>query len=63
VFSSIISHLQSLDSTEEKLFITKNRNDFLNPDISDLLSTHNCKLLFNFTDAIGYIQSLLRRAG
>jgi len=63
VFASVISHLESLDPTEEKLLVTKNRNDFLNPDISDLLSSHNCKLLFRFTDAIGYIQSVLRRVG
>ncbi|HJQ70583.1 MAG TPA: PIN domain-containing protein [Blastocatellia bacterium] len=63
VFASVVSHLQSLDLTEEKLFVTKNRNDFLNPDISDVLSSHNCKLFFRFMQAIGYIESVLRQAG
>lgn len=63
VFASVISHLQAVDPAQEKLFVTKNRNDFLNPDISDLLSSQRCKLLFRFTDALGYIQSVIRRAG
>ena len=63
VFASVTSHLQSLEPAEEKVFVTKNKNDFVNPDIFDTLSPYNCKLLFNFTDAIGYIQSVLRRGG
>ena len=61
VFASVVSHLQSLNSGEPKLFVTRNSRDFSNQDIKDLLLTHNCELLFRFADAAGYIQSRLRR--
>lgn len=63
VFASVVSHLQSQDSDAAKLLVTRNVRDFSNQDISDLLSRHSCKLLFRFTDAVGYIQSRLRRDG
>lgn len=62
VFASVVSHLQLVEPAEGKVFVTKNKNDFVNPDIFDFLSPHNCKLLFRFTDAVGYIHNVLRRA-
>lgn len=61
VFASVVSHLQSLEPSEEKVFVTRNKNDFVNPDIFEFLSSHNCKLLFKFTDAIGYVHGVIRR--
>lgn len=61
VFASVSGHLKSMPQAEEKVFITTNRNDFLNPDISDFLTEYSCKLLFRFSDAVGYIQSVLKQ--
>lgn len=63
VFASLVSHLKSQTSEEGKIFVTKNKNDFVNPDIFDFLSSHNCKLIFKYMDAVGYIEDALRGVG
>jgi hypothetical protein len=58
VYASVIYYLSNLES-ESNCFTTLNKNDFVNPDIKTELATHNCKILYNFKDALGYIRSLL----
>lgn len=58
VFASLISDLEVQNREDQKLFVTRNTGDFLNPDIADLLASNSCKLLFKFTDAVGYIRSV-----
>lgn len=60
VFASVISDLQTIKKEDQRLFVTRNKGDFLNPDISDLLSTYSCKLLFTFENAVGYVRSVIR---
>lgn len=60
VFASITNDLQTLEPSSEKLFVTRD-NDFLNPDVSDHLSSHNCKLFISFMKALDYIKSVLGR--
>ena len=62
VFASIVSDLQTQHEGHQKLFVTQNASDFLNPDITDLLAANSCKLLFRFDDAVGYTQFILRNA-
>lgn len=62
VLASVVSDLQAQDQEGEKLFVTQNKTDFLNPDIADLLADNSCKLLFRFEDAVGYTRSILRSA-
>jgi predicted nucleic acid-binding protein len=58
VYASVIYHLSNT-SSEANCFITSNKNDFVNPDIKSELATYNCKILYSFKDALGYIKSLL----
>ena len=44
-------------------FINKNAKDFLIPQIEEEFSDHDCKLLGKFSDGLGYIRSVLARAG
>ena len=62
VFASIVSNLLPQNREDQKLFVTQNKGDFLNPAIANLLAANSCKLLFRFEDAVGYIRSILRSA-
>jgi predicted nucleic acid-binding protein len=59
VFASIMAHLEAAPLDEPKVLITKNAKDFLIPDIIDLLTPANCKLLTRFSDGVGYIESAI----
>ncbi|MBD0319644.1 MAG: hypothetical protein ICV87_04875 [Gemmatimonadetes bacterium] len=61
VFASVETHMAAAGS-EPKVFVTKNRKDFVSGDISDRLAELDCKLLTRFADAHGYVQSVLDRA-
>lgn len=56
VFASIHNHLKK-SGTEESCFISRNSKDFSNPDIVDELEKKKCKILFNFEDGLGFIES------
>ncbi len=57
VLASITADLESVEPGLEKLFVTQNTSDFLNPDILELMSAYGCKLLFRFDNAVGYVKS------
>ena len=59
VFASVENHMAASGS-EPKVFVTKNRKDFLTGEIGDRLAELDCKLLTRFEDARGYILSQLR---
>lgn len=61
VLASITTDLESFEQGSKKLFVTQNKSDFLDPDIRDLMSGHGCKLLFRFDNAVGYVESILKR--
>jgi predicted nucleic acid-binding protein len=56
IYASVLNHLVQ-GSAEPKCFLTKNAKDFVNPDIIDQLTMHNCRLFTKFQDGLGYIQS------
>jgi predicted nucleic acid-binding protein len=58
VYASVIEHVQSADSPD-KLFVTQNRRDFL--VVEDDLANYDCKLLFTFDAAEGYVRSRIAR--
>jgi predicted nucleic acid-binding protein len=59
LFDSIVlaSVLADLDRSEpmESCFLNKDSGDFDDPDIVDMLERRNCKILFSFDDAKGYL--------
>lgn len=60
VYASVIAHAAARSGA--KVFVTRNSNDFVDPDIKSQLGSHHCKLLSSFVDALGYVESLLRTA-
>lgn len=61
VLASIAADLESVEHGLEKLFVTQNKTDFLEPDILKLMSAHGCKVLFRFDNAVGYVESIIKR--
>jgi predicted nucleic acid-binding protein len=61
VYASILQHLAQ-SAGEVACFVTKNSKDFDNPDIENELRTYNCRLLMQFSDAVGYVHSRLSRS-
>jgi hypothetical protein len=53
VYASVLEHLR-VSHAEKSCFVTKNANDFGDPDIGAELMALNCKILFKFTDAVRY---------
>jgi len=60
VLASIVGDLTLSDEDTEKLFVTQNKDDFVQPNINELMSAHGCKLLFRFDNAAGYVESIIR---
>jgi predicted nucleic acid-binding protein len=58
VYASVLSHMAGA-SDQAKCFLTKNSRDFANPDVDEDLQGHDCKLLTNFDNGLGYIESQL----
>jgi len=54
VYASVIEHIES-DDSPDKLFVTQNRRDFL--VVEDDFANYDCKLLFTFNAAEGYVRS------
>lgn len=61
VLASVIAHLGDAPDGP-KCFASQDRKGFANPAIHDELTRYGCKVLVNFTDAAGYIESVLRSA-
>ena len=53
---------QHLDSATPSLFVTTNSKDFDDPDIVALLADGGCRMLWNFSGALGAIRAALGRA-
>lgn len=62
VLASVIAHAKSTP-VGPKCFVSQDRKGFANPAIYDELAHYQCKVLVNFEDAVGYIESVLRSAG
>lgn len=60
IYASILDHLEKEESDSFGCFITKNSNDFANPDIENDLMAYKCKLLTKFADGLGYVSSRLK---
>jgi hypothetical protein len=58
VYASVLSHMTAV-AAERKCFVTRNTKDFSGPAIESDLQAVNCKLLFRFDDAFGYVRSHL----
>ena len=58
VFASISDHLCSA-LAGPKCFLNRDSKDFLNPDIVQQLTDHDCRLITSFADGLGYIQHSL----
>ena len=56
VFASILWHLNTSRSAVN-CFINRNPKDFGDPDLKDVLDKYDCRILFDFSDGLGYVQS------
>lgn len=59
VLASVMAHVVSA-APGQKCFVSQDARGFANPGIHDELARFECKVLVNFTDAAGYIGSVLR---
>src|SRR5205823_1561558 len=62
VYRSILAHLRTRDSQEEKLFISRNSKDFDEKVIIDELNALGCRYMFSFLDACGFLDANLTRS-
>ncbi len=58
VYASVLRHLKEAPDGP-KCFVTKDKKDFLTPDIKDELDTFGCRLLTKFSKGLGYVRSVL----
>jgi predicted nucleic acid-binding protein len=63
VYSSVMHHLElgilELGIKVASCFLNRNSKDFDDPDITEMLESKNCKLLFNFDKGRDYVRGLL----
>jgi len=57
VYASVLAHLRFNAVNTRSCFITKNSNDFSNPDIVSDLAQFECSLFTSFGEAYGYLRS------
>ncbi len=62
VLASVAVHAKTAPAGP-KCFVSQDRKGFANPAIYDELARYDCKVLVNFEDAAGYVESVLRSAG
>jgi len=55
IYASVVEHIHSQNPSSIKLFVTQNKRDFL--IVEDELAALNCKVLFTFDSAEGYVRS------
>lgn len=59
VFASVLKHLEGI-SVKEACFVTKNSKDFAVAEVKEDLALYGCKLITRFSDALGYVKSLIQ---
>lgn len=57
VYASVMAHLRAKES-QPNCFLNRNSKDFADPDIEQVLSVNNCKMLPSFNDGLGYINHI-----
>lgn len=57
VLASVLTHLETTNQEEHKLFLQRDRKDFLSPDINELLDEFRCVQIGGFQGGIGRIQA------
>jgi predicted nucleic acid-binding protein len=60
VLASIVRFLEA-QGKDPKLFANRNRRDFRTHPVKDQLAKYNCKLLFRFSHARGYIEAAVQK--
>ena len=58
VYASVIAHLRR-DQPQQACFLNRNSKDFDSPDIVDELNQFNCRMIPQFDDGYGFLQSRL----
>jgi predicted nucleic acid-binding protein len=61
VLASVRTHAET--NAGPKLFVSQDAKGFANPSVYDELSTVDCKVLVNFSDALAFIAKTLRPSG
>ena len=56
VYASVLTHLPSRPA-EQKCFLNRDSKDFFAPDITRELATHDCRVIPQFRNGVGYIRA------
>lgn len=59
VYASVIAHVRSSDPNEPKVFVTRDPDDFLTPEIEEDLSEYGARIVPTFADSVGFIDATL----
>ena len=60
VYASILFHLEESAPDGRKMFVTRDADDFLTPEIRHDLAEFDAHLILSFTDAMGYLEANLK---
>lgn len=55
VLASVVDHLKTADTEEAKVFLQRDRKDFLNPDVKEILDQFGCAQVGSFEGGVGKI--------
>ena len=56
IYASVLTHLPSRPGVQ-KCFLNRNSRDFMTPDIAEDLAAHDCHVIPQFGDGVGYIRA------
>lgn len=59
VFASILFHLEDAAPDDRKVFVTRDPDDFLTPEITGDLEALDARLIPSFMDAVGFLEASL----
>ena len=56
IYASVLTHLPSRPDVQ-KCFLNRNSKDFMTPDIANDLAIHDCRIIPQFGNGVGYIRA------
>ena len=60
VLATVVADAASRQTTETKLFVQKDKEDFNTPEIKAVLNAHDCECIWGFESALKKIESAIR---
>ncbi len=59
IYASVIAHLERSSREEPKCFLSRNPQDFSNPEIRTELESYQCRYIAKFADGLSYIENTM----